>query len=220
MSNEPTSGPSSRQRFSQIVRDIVVGDLGRPSWEWTSIGNLLLALYTTPNRQYHNERHVLRMFDDAKRFGVRLWVEDKLAILFHDAIYCVGADQDPQSNCKSEMLSCQLFDSVCHFVDRSMRDDVRDRIMATAMTPEMLRRRGNPVDGSLVVADLDIASMADPYDDFVDVGELILQECGGTRKGRTAFLSMLLENPKLFSRLEDLEQPARDNITRYLQGCT
>ncbi len=54
----------------------------------------VLALYDAPYRRYHDRRHVLEMFEQARIRGLALNPAQALAALFHDAVYVPGCEHN------------------------------------------------------------------------------------------------------------------------------
>jgi predicted metal-dependent HD superfamily phosphohydrolase len=59
-----------------------------------------LAHHRQPHRAYHDQRHVLELLALAERHAPDLGAAERLAILFHDAVYVPGAPKGQNGRCR------------------------------------------------------------------------------------------------------------------------
>lgn len=168
--------------------------------------------YATPPRAYHTLEHVL---DVAERWAAETWNaprETFLAVLFHDAVYVVGRDDN-------EARSADLFESLCGKNQR-----VAHLIRLTAkhgrLTP------ADVDDDEAKFLDCDMAILGANKAAFERYQERIAEEyvpkfgIAGYRAGRADFFHRLLAKPRIFlsdAFHERLDARARDNLRRALK---
>jgi len=73
---------------------VTMNIIGAPAGLVSQIYGILWPLLTEQWRFYHNYLHVVAMFQAASIYGIPLRAADRLAILFHDAIYVPGSDEN------------------------------------------------------------------------------------------------------------------------------
>lgn len=183
-------------------------------------------IYNEQWRAYHNWNHVQRMLTDYfTYFGDscesagecdRMNREMYWAIIFHDII-CDPGKRDNEER-SATMAWHLLSNSVLK--DRVWSDRVRLLIMATK----------HPSYRSLdhekeMIADLDLAGLADDKEDFLESGEKIRQEYSSYSKedffeGRIAFWNLLLAQDHIYKTKEMrqlLEDKARENLNNDIK---
>lgn len=191
---------------------------------------------------YHNNLHVLSMLD-ALEF---IWPTHKhkkalrLAICYHDIVYVPGAGKTLPGVC--EKLSGQMFEvdlmnalkgldektaapirvealDVSKWIERTtIEDHMQEQEVLDNQTPAPLR----------MLLDLDLLSLAAPYDQFEKNQRNIIHEMGlvadkSTLTSSAEFLNRFL-NKKNIYRTEQgrilWELRARENILRYVKEVT
>lgn len=193
--------------------------LGLPAGQWQQ----LKALYASPPRAYHNFGHVadvLRHYRDVQdTVGWRQPVEVWLAVLYHDAIYEAGRDDN-------EVRSAQLaVEQIAHWLPHRDIDAARvaQLILQTA-------RHGQPTQSDVdedtrLFLDCDMAILAAPAVQFDAYDRAIAEEYRGViaeddfRAGRHQFLRRLLELDRIYLSEHfhaRCDAPARANLQRAL----
>ena len=171
----------------------------------SDITNCISMLYCSSLRRYHMTGHITSMFRTADKLGLSLSPSEKLAILFHDVIYVTG-QHDNEGRSIDFMIALMAGYGV----------PLTEWCWASRCIRETANFMNYVEDESThMVLDLDLASLADPFDDFMDTNELIMEEFKANHGDRIKFLSGFLNKDKIFYRLTDLEPLARNNIERY-----
>ena len=180
----------------------------------------VLALYDAPYRRYHDRRHVLEMFEQARVRGIALSQAQALAVLFHDAAYVPGCEHN-------ESASAALIDTMVSGVDAAVMALARQIVLDT-------RTHAPSATDAATVLDLDLYRLAAPADEFDAYGLAVFEENRALLANRTglageplyqafmarrvAFMASLAQRPRLFLAAEfaDCEAPARRNIARLV----
>ncbi|CAG9165080.1 hypothetical protein LMG23992_00227 [Cupriavidus laharis] len=178
----------------------------------------VLALYDAPYRRYHDRRHVLEMFEQARIRGVALNSAQALAVLFHDAVYVPGCEHN-------EAASAALIPTMTPGVDADVVQLAAQIVLDTHMHEATVAEAGT-------VLDLDLYRLAVPADEFDAFSLAVFEENRALlaartglsgealtqvfRQRRAAFLSTLAQRPQLFvtDAFADCEALARANIAR------
>lgn len=108
----------------------------------------VLAFYDEPHRRNHSRVHLREMFDCALQHGLVLTAAQRLAVLFHDAIYVPGAPRG-----SNEAMSAQLLRVYCHELPAEVVEDACAIILDT--TDHLARSPG-----AEPVLDLDLMRLA------------------------------------------------------------
>lgn len=183
-----------------------------------------LAHHRQPHRAYHDARHVLELLELARTHAPDLTAAERLAILFHDAVYVPGAPRG-----ENEGLSALLMRATVFALDRAgavpapspaVVADADTIIRATthAQPPPPLAAR---------MCDLDLWRLAAPWDDFVRHGEDIRYEFRYLHPsddafwaGRKSFYGSMLQKPEIFATdyfRQHFEERARENLRRAIE---
>lgn len=189
----------------------------------TTICDLLWELYNCKERHYHTSYHITWMFDKAKEMGLKLSVEQELAILFHDAVYTPGAPVPKNEEASAGLMRCLLSTPLYGDKNESERMEIlfsaSNIIGATALhfnpNPGLCQME----EGAELVLDLDLANLASPYREFCEWGNAVMLEIpSATIEGRKKFLKSLLKREQIFLTEEfvEVEKSARENIQRWI----
>jgi predicted metal-dependent HD superfamily phosphohydrolase len=176
-----------------------------PAATWETIA----SAYRTPPRSYHTLEHVLEV---ARTWSQQIWrlpLETFLAVLFHDAVYIVGRDDN-------ELKSAELSGD-------SPR--VRELILLTARHGKL--RPQDVDDEAARFLDCDMAILGSDPERFDRYEQQIAQEYrpvvgeAAYASGRRRFLAGLLQSDRIF--LSDafharLDASARSNLRRALNS--
>ena len=176
----------------------------------------LAARYREPHRRYHDLAHIGRCLgelDGARDLAERP-DEVEAAIFFHDAIYDpLAADNEEQSAllADAELLAAGVPPEVC------LR--VADLIRATVH-----RDPPESPDAALLV-DIDLAGLADDFEDFTAAGHRIREEFAHVPEeaftaGRRSFFRSLFDRPSIYRTPRfraRLEARARENLRRLFE---
>lgn len=203
-------GGDLEERFTRLMQRLGLAPYA------DGVYQLLAGLYAESGRHYHTLQHIgdcLRRLDQAKG---QLTDPDaaELALWFHDAVYDPAGDDN-------ELRSAFLFDRQLgvHLPTRRA-DAVHAMIMATV-------HDGNAAEGDARwVADIDLAGIAAPWEEFLHATELLRRERGHLtdrqfRLGSERFFSNLLACRSIY--LTDdfrtrCEAQARRNIEEWIAG--
>lgn len=177
----------------------------------------VLSRYDEPHRFYHGRSHVLELFECARRHRQALSAEQSLALLYHDAVYRVGA-----ASGENERRSAELARADARLLASGV--DLECVVQIIEDTGQHLPARRE----SELVLDLDLSPLAAAPDRFRACNELIWLENRRLFEGeadpravfdqkRAAFLAALAGRKTLFSVLTVLEPQARENIANLLK---
>jgi predicted metal-dependent HD superfamily phosphohydrolase len=184
-----------------------------------------LAHHRQPHRAYHDARHVLELLELARTHAPDLTHAERLAILFHDAVYVPGAPKG-----ENEALSALLMRATVFALAR----------VGTAVAPEpaiiadadaIIRATTHaepPGQVAARVCDLDLWRLAAPWADFLRHGEDIRYEfCylypsdDAFWTARHAFYRAMLQKPAIFATAyfrDHFEAQARENLRRAAEA--
>ncbi len=176
--------------------------------------DVVVTMYSAPERYYHNLEHIAEMFLVIERLSAS--VEEPaalhMAVWFHDAVY----DSRAKDN---EKLSVELAVDLLGplGVPASVLNRIVQMIGATAHTADA----PPPTDrDAQVLLDADLAILGAPEDRYVRYAADIRKEYAWVpdadyRKGRAAVLEHFLTRPRLFLTdvmFEECERRARANV--------
>lgn len=190
----------------------------------------LTALYNSPDRHYHNMRHINRCLGYAENLtGINLESKSALnaAICFHDAIY------NPYSK-YNEHYSAILFSHSDHwkemykiYRDNNAAQDAYHMIIATKdhsidqdfnMIPDNSRRLAIQY-----MLDIDLAGLGDSYNQYEESARNIRKEYYNSTieefvDGRANFLESMLARGSIYytDKFKHLENNARENMLTEL----
>jgi predicted metal-dependent HD superfamily phosphohydrolase len=196
----------------------------------TSVYNLLLPMYNSPQRHYHDLNHIqfcLSKLSEYETYNINLTNDDigelLYTIWFHDAIY----SPYPWANSSNEKESAELFmqwlkdvDEENNFPD-NIANNVHENILATehhlVYDPEMIGSSNKAI-----MLDIDLVGFAKPYNEVLKDSDRIFKEyeCLGIDKkimmsNRIKFLKALLQRKRIFYTYyfhNTYEVLARNNI--------
>jgi predicted metal-dependent HD superfamily phosphohydrolase len=169
----------------------------------------LTARYREPHRHYHTLEHVAAMLHAGRDFP--LDDEQTLAVWFHDAIYdprSTGNEADSAALARVRLLAAGWSADRAERVARIVLDTSDHRPSMPASAP---------------VLDLDLMSLAAPWERFLHDGARIRREYSHVddatfAAGRRAFFTSMLARERLYHTAfgAPLEARARANLTRAL----
>jgi predicted metal-dependent HD superfamily phosphohydrolase len=181
----------------------------------------LIMKYIEPHRRYHNLAHIGYMFQQAHEIGspVNPYSNLYYAIWFHDAIYdCFQTD--------NEYASARYWSEREPFLPfYGNVDTVYSMILSTIHhTKDQDLRTAADLDTQILL-DLDIASLAKPYEEYLNDSKNIRAEYSFLteekwREGRMKWASTMLQRERLYytdNAYEKWEKAARQNLTRTLE---
>lgn len=176
-----------------------------------------LALYSQPNRHYHNFAHIGHMLKGLGKYFPEhaADVALRLAITYHDCIYHPGA-KDNEFQSASAMLE-ELWG---HYSAGTLLEATRLILVTERHTP----REGDTL--GAVIADLDLMGLGAWYGTYVENGRKVRAEYGEVPDdqwvaGRRAFLEGMLSRETIFHTelgRELWEATARENMTFELEN--
>jgi predicted metal-dependent HD superfamily phosphohydrolase len=182
-----------------------------------------LTHYRQPHRAYHDGRHLMELLDLARVHAPDLAMAERLALLFHDAVYVPGAAAG-----QNELLSGLLMRATVSALARAGTIDAPGAdIIDTADTIICATTHSEPPPPPAArVCDLDLWRLAAPWADFARHAEDIRREYRflhasdeAFREGRMAFYRGMLAKPAVFSTAyfrDRFEAKARENMRRGL----
>jgi predicted metal-dependent HD superfamily phosphohydrolase len=184
-----------------------------------------LAHHRQPHRAYHDQRHVLELLALAERHALDLGAAERLAILFHDAVYVPGAPKGQNEALSALLMRATLFalarDGIVTMPDAAIVDAAAAIILATVHADA-------PPAAAARVCDLDLWRLAAPWEEFQRHAEDIRYEFQYLQPSEAAFWSArhafyrgMLQKPAIFATpyfRDRFEAAARDNMRRAIQG--
>ena len=177
----------------------------------------IVARYSEPSRAYHTLQHLRECFAHlALAFALTTRLpEVQLALWFHDAIY------DTRAQDNEERSANWARESLCAAgASTETAEHVHQLVMAT-------RHNALPEDpDAQLVVDIDLSILAATTERFTEYEKQIRAEYSWVpepsyREGRARILANFLGRKSIYSThwfYGRLEQRARDNLSRSLQG--
>ena len=171
------------------------------------------AAYDSPGRFYHTWDHVLDCLEKLRGFADADGAAF-LALLFHDAVYVAGRDDN---EAKSAALARRTLEP--HLPPRELADVER---MILATQHHALESDDDP--RVAVVLDVDLSILGAPWPQYRAYADGVRREYAMPPErfdaARAAFLSKLLQAPAIFHTAEGRarwEAAARENVARELR---
>jgi predicted metal-dependent HD superfamily phosphohydrolase len=198
------------------------------SWPLTTgeeVRDQLAAAYGSPDRDYHDTRHlteVLARLEELAERGARF---DRLPVVlaawFHDGVYDGERDAEERSAAWAEDALTALIDPA--LADPAVDEAVVAEVVRLVRLTETHRPEDDDANGC-ALSDADLAILAAPrqrYDEYVAAvrREFAHLDEETFREGRAQVLRSLAEKEHLFHTAwarEHWEGPARANLTREL----
>jgi predicted metal-dependent HD superfamily phosphohydrolase len=173
----------------------------------------IIKYYYEDRRFYHSYEHIIYMLDKAEEFSFN----DPMlcfCILMHD-VYYVPGNRKGHNELASYKMAFDIF-SNCFAVEDS---DI-NKLHSILNTAKFMEYNDKFDDISKQLSDLDLVSLAKPYDEFVKQQGRIITEVGGSLYDSAKFLNSLLESRgnKLFYNdcvIEKYEALAVRNICDF-----
>lgn len=178
------------------------------------IASIVGKAYNRPEVHYHTFHHVNMIYEFAHLNEITLETYEKLAIAFHDVIYYVRSDLNEANSAL--------------FMKSMLGGIVDPQILGTAactITETGKHMNDRVVIDSHKVMDLDLYSLALPWEDFLVANESINKEYSKVltqeefMKRRKNFLELFLKKDYIYRTplfRTKLEAPARRNIEQYI----
>ncbi|HEX2889985.1 hypothetical protein [Vineibacter terrae] len=182
-----------------------------------------LAHHRQPHRAYHDARHVLELLELAQAHAPDLTAAERLAILFHDAVYVPGAAKGENERLSALLMRATVF-ALAH---AGLVATPADAVLADADTIIRATTHAEPPPALAArMCDLDLWRLAAPWDDFVRHGEDIRYEFRYLHASddafwaaRHAFYRSMLQKPALFATdyfRDRFEARAHANLSRAI----
>lgn len=172
----------------------------------------LTRRYTEPQRHYHTLHHIAEMLMLGRDKG--LTPEQIWAVWFHDAVYDPGSatnERDSAALATQRLPAIHMPAAMVATVAHIVRD-TQDHVPT--------------IDSAAAVIDLDLASLAAPWEVFVRNRENIRREYAHVSDadfaaGTAAFMEKMLQRERLFwtDWGRELEAGARANLERVLRDA-
>lgn len=193
------------------------------SWPLTTgeeVRDQLAAAYGSPDRDYHDTRHLTEVLARLEELAGRGAVFDRLAVVlaawFHDGVYDGERDAEERSAAWAE-------DALTALVDPAVDEAVVAEVVRLVRLTETHRPEDDDANGC-ALSDADLAILAAPrgrYDEYVTAvrREFAHLDEETFREGRAQVLRSLAEKEHLFHTAwarEHWEGPARANLAREL----
>jgi predicted metal-dependent HD superfamily phosphohydrolase len=186
-------------------------------------GAELVAAYASPERAYHDVRHLTEVLDHVDELAADAEHPDSvlLAAWFHDAVY----DTAPPTPDASEQASAALAAEALQQL--GVPDDVVARVARLVRLTATHDPEPDDRDGA-VLCDADLAVLARDPDAYADYVAAVRREYAHVpddafRAGRAAVLQALLDQPTLFRTDEGRarwEAAARRNVAAEIVHLT
>lgn len=201
-----------RARFLSLWKKIA------PLSDGEEVYRSLVSRYEDNSRKYHNLKHIQNCLDELS--SVRELCKDadgvEIALWFHDSVY----DTDFSNN--EEKSADFAFEQLIKGgSDIKFAQKVKELILATKHN-----QKQTDIDFQFIV-DIDLASLAIPFDEFTENTKLIGLEYGKIppekfKQGRVIFLKNMLSSVReriYFSQyfFDKYEQKARENLTKSIE---
>jgi predicted metal-dependent HD superfamily phosphohydrolase len=183
-------------------------------------GARLLKAYSSPERAYHDLRHLIEVLEHVDELAAYATDPDlvRLAAWYHDAVYATGAEAEQNEELSATLASEEL---------RSLR--VAEPHCAEVARLVRLTADHTPADADAngaVLCDADLAVLARDPAGYRAYVAAVRQEYAHVpdddfRVGRAAILRSLLDQPQLFRTPPACgwwEQQARANIATELEA--
>lgn len=170
--------------------------------------------YAESHRVYHDTRHIEFMLEFVSENVLQLTPAQKLAVLYHDAIYELLAQDNEKRS--AVLLEKHLGDALPEQLVTEAAAIVLDTAQHGFEEPQLTSA------SSPLVLDIDVANMSLDFDEFSIWSQRVVDEFGGgpaVEEGRRAFLTRLLRRPRLAmsEALGWMETPMRDNLQRMVE---
>jgi predicted metal-dependent HD superfamily phosphohydrolase len=185
------------------------------------LSRILETIYNGPkagsfhSRHYHTTAHINNLFKAAALYfpenmaplGTSLTSSELLGILFHDIVYCPEQTQNEQRSVDLMIGIMEAYGVVISEVCWASRI-----ISETANHLKEVRD-----ESTHAVLDLDLSIFADSWEVFLDNNGLIEKEfLNVTNEQRADFFQKLLDKPKIYYKLTQLEAKARENLQKQI----
>jgi predicted metal-dependent HD superfamily phosphohydrolase len=210
---------SEEENFLEVAIRTLTG-VGVPNYPAAAIARSLMELMLDGDRYYHTIVHINNIFDYAQNEKVELPEQDRLAILFHDAVYTMGSKTN-------ELDSADLMSSLLRGHAQVKAEPLQQARVLILETATHLSST-HPETTHLMM-DLDLAGLAQERGEFASDNRMINKEVAAyaSRTGisfpwdkRIDFLKKLLERPTLYHKFVKLEPIARENIAWLIAQYT
>jgi predicted metal-dependent HD superfamily phosphohydrolase len=178
------------------------------------------AAHRTPGRRYHDWTHVTTAVEQLRALRAPASRAQFLAILFHDAVYVAGAEDNER---RSADLALEVLTARCTLPRGELRA-VERMILAT--------RDHHALAGTLqadeqAMLDADLSILGAPWEEYEVYARGVKEEyvpaattAGRFRLGRSQFLAGVLQRPHVFLTAEGRrrwDERARANMRRELE---
>ena len=184
-----------------------------PSPDGATVYADLKRLLGAPERHFHNLDHIRDCVECLDEVAAHLREPDavEMGLWFHDAVHDPGARDN-------ERRSAELFVALSPGANALFRHRVTRNILATRHNAREQH------DDRAYVADIDLAGLGAPWDEFMRKGDLLRRELaaqsdGAYYRAQVGFLSAVLRRPNIYSTpyfRSRFERAARDNLQRLL----
>lgn len=215
----PTIDQSTEQNVYALRETLfrVFEELAFPHYVAGGAWEYLQARYTEPGRFYHTLGHLVDMFNAAAQLEEELTPAEALAILYHDVIYEVGADDNEE---RSSCVLLELYQGLgCVHTVQACSGIIDVAVQIVSDTSQFLDKE-LPMSAahSLLVMDLDLSYFAKPYELFDMTNQLVCMELGIEHEKHAAFLMKFTEREHIYrtkAARDAWEWDARANISCY-----
>lgn len=175
----------------------------------------LKALYDSPERHYHNSRHIQRCLEhyDEAASSLGAYAAVEMAIWCHDVVYQTGSADNEENSAKWVVARA---DGV---LERSFIEEVSKIILATrhASAPASFTEQ--------FMVDVDLAGLGQSWEEFFRDTQDLKKESPSKNEAaffasQGRFLQKLADRPFIFSTSffrDAFERSARDNIARLVE---
>lgn len=202
-------------RWSVEVYDTLFSCMNEESTEEIlTISKSIYTLYSTPSRKYHCAYHPVFMLEYAKKNNIELNNAQKLAIVFHDAVYVPGNKDNEELSADYMMCMMSPYVSNRRTLNKAYKI-ILDTKQHFQLKPRLKTKQ------SALVLDLDIINMSLDESSFRRWNKAVEEEFAhiSTPEERNEFLEFFLskENILLSDELKHKEDKIRENISALLE---
>lgn len=172
--------------------------------------------YAAPHRYYHNQEHIITMYDIASNLNINLSPVQVLAIAFHDIVYLLGTPHDFNEEQSVEML---------HIFSKLFPGAIDDEALWVAEKIILDTIDHLPtIEESKIVLDLDLYGFSLSWEDFTHNTALVRKEHilfsdAEFNVGQESFIRGMLERDRIYHTdkiYDKCEGKAQENLQRYL----
>jgi predicted metal-dependent HD superfamily phosphohydrolase len=182
--------------------------------------SLLEAAYGESHRHYHNRQHIESMLALTDELPRNIWRDPALldAILYHDVRYDIDVPTG-----FNEAMSIMRYVKIRQFREECYHSVGDVVLMINASAHHTIDQPRNLSMVAQAFLDLDLASLAKPFDEFMADSQNIIKEFTTVFLpqhvlcGRVTFLNAMLSRKSIFYVKKEWERQARENLQKAVE---